>query len=75
MNEGQHQGGPICRARGRPTGLVGAEGINGDLKLKNDMLDISWFFILMEDTSVTYSVYYIFPDIKIKMLTKKHRNK
>lgn len=75
MNGGKHQGGSTHRARGRPTGLVGAEGINGDFKLKNYMLDISWCFILKEDASVTYSMYYIFPDIKLKMLTKKHRNK
>lgn len=50
-------------------------GINGDLKLKNYMLNISWCFILKEDASVTNSMYYIFPDIKIKMLTKKHGNK
>lgn len=60
---GKHQGGSTRRARGRLTGLAGAEGINGDLKLKNYMLDISWCFILKEDASVTYSMYYIFPDI------------
>lgn len=44
------------------------EGINGDLRLKNHRLDISWCFILKEDASVTCSMCYIFPVIKTKML-------
>lgn len=44
-------------------------------KLKHHMLDIGFLFISKEDSSVTYSIYYTFPNIQIQTKTQKRRNK